>query len=230
MAATATQTQQAEDETLDETAGRDGGEENQGQTKQTQAQPTVEELQAELDRTKAETERLKKAQAETNRKAAADRNRLADIDRQEEERKAAEMSEAERVRKNAEETARKLAVAEERATSAERQLQEFRISIMVEREAGKAGFQYPEDVYRLIDREMIEVDGETSKITGVKQAVEKLAKERPGILSAQRGGGTPPRETPRYPNRQQPSGSGATPEARAEEQLIQTGAAPYQRF
>jgi hypothetical protein len=47
----------------------------------------------------------------------------------------------------------------------------------------------------MIDRDMVEIDPDTGKVKGAKEAVEKLFKERPGLGGAKRGGGTPLRDT-----------------------------------
>jgi hypothetical protein len=45
----------------------------------------------------------------------------------------------------------------------------------------------------MLPRGEVELD-EDGKVIGAKAAVEKLAKDRPGLVTASRGGGTPPRD------------------------------------
>jgi hypothetical protein len=213
----ATDTQNAnatDDVTQDDAASRDGGGVGAGQATQTQAQqapPTPEETRSELEREKAEKARLQKVLNETNRRAAADRKRLEDIDRQEQERKAAQLSDSDRARQEAEETAQRLRDAERERDEAKQEALQVRISLQVEREAREIGFKYPEDVCKLIDADRIEVD-ENGKISGVKEAVKRLAADRPGLLVAPPTGGSPAAMTTRRP------GSGPSGQANAGQQ------------
>lgn len=145
---------------------------------------------------KAELERTRKALKDANRISAEKRARLEELERIEQERKDNELTEAERVRKAADDAARARAEAERRAAAAEAALVQTRIDHAVEREAARLGFQYPDIAAQLVDRRKITVD-EDGKIAGVKDTLEKLLKDKPGLAASGPRGGTPPRDTPR---------------------------------
>ena len=155
---------------------------------------------------RAELDRLRKALSEANRKAASDRKRLEELDRTDADRRAA------------------VEVAERKAAELAAQLMTREMEIAVEREARTQGWPNPELAWRLVDRDRIRVDPETSKITGIKDAVEKVGKDYPSLVGgAHRGGGTPPREA-----RRPGDGRTATGDDRVEDLLLRSGR--YQQF
>ncbi|HMF59211.1 MAG TPA: hypothetical protein VK595_02495, partial [Vicinamibacterales bacterium] len=125
-----------------------------------------------------------------------------------ETRKNASLSETERLKTENKAAATKAAEAERRATAAEERLVREQIDAAVEREAVKLGFEYPDITPQLIDRTRVEKDEESGKIVGVKEALERLAKERPNLVAASPRGGTPPREGPRRTGDREPRGKG----------------------
>jgi hypothetical protein len=160
------------------------------------------EAPADPDEVKAELDRTRDALKKANREAAERRRRLEELEQAEADRKRDQMSEAERIKADRAEADRRAREAEDRAKRAEAALLSERINSAVERAAMEAGFEYPQDVPKLIDRDRIVVDDETGQIEikTVRDAVERLAKDRPGLVNARRGGGTPVRETqPRRP-------------------------------
>jgi hypothetical protein len=52
-------------------------------------------------------------------------------------------------------------------------------------------FLHPELAPQVVDRERINHDPDTGKISGIKDAIEAVLKKYPGLGSAQRGGGSP---------------------------------------
>jgi hypothetical protein len=143
---------------------------------------------------RAEAERLRKELKETNRKAAADRARLKELEQAEADRQAAQMSESDRIRKAQQDADRRAREAEERAEAAAARLAEKEVEFAVTQEAYQQGWPNPELAWRLIDRDRIATDPDTGKMIGVKEAVEKVAKQYPYLPGgATRGGGTPPR-------------------------------------
>lgn len=203
--------------------------ENGGDSKSLPKAPPSREVPEDPDELRSELERTRSALAKTNRESAERRRRLEDLERAEEERKTAQLSESDRVKRDREEAERRAKEAEQKADLLSAQLQAERIDRAVERAAFDLGFEYPQDVPKLIDRERIEVDQETGKILGVKEAVDRLVKDRPALLSVRRGGGTPQRDGAglRRPN-YTPGDHTATPEDRARQQLLQSGR--YQRM
>lgn len=182
-------TTQADDQA--ETAGRDA-----------RADHDTTQDDTDVARLKAENERLKKAQQETNRKAAADRKFREDIEREREEKKAAQMTEAERLRKELEESRKARLEAEAALRSEQTAKRDLGIANEIEREATRVGFIYPEDVPDMLrKRGRFDdfVNAETDEIDRkrIKESVERLAKDREGLLTARRGGGTPTREQSR---------------------------------
>jgi len=159
--------------------------------------PRDEDLPTDPEEMKEYVSRIKKQLSVVQRENNERKRRQDDIDRQEEERKNATLGESERLKKEAKDAANKATEAERRATAAEERLVKEQIDAAVEREAVKLGFEYPDITPQLIDRTRVEKDEETGKITGVKEALERLAKERPNLVAASPRGGTPPREGPR---------------------------------
>jgi hypothetical protein len=190
-----------------------------------QADETRDE--ADPDELRREAERLRATLKETTRKATADRLRREELEREKEEREAAKLDEQGRLKRDRDIAASRATEAEQKAADLERRLAELRVDHAIEREAA-ALFEYPEDVPKLVDRERIEVDPDTGRIAGVKDAVKKLAEQRPGLLRQRAGGGTPPRDSAFRRNANPSAGTGATPEDRAARQLIEGGG--YGRF
>jgi ParB-like chromosome segregation protein Spo0J len=164
---------------------------------------------------KAEAERLKKALAETNRKAQADRLRLADIDREAKEREDAKLGESERLGKRLKELEDQKREAEQRAAKLEADLLDRKIDQAIERSAA-ALFTHPEIASRLVDRARIVHDPDTDKISGIKDALEAVLKQYPGLGSAQRGGGSPAAMRTKRPEGGGTGGGGEKQDLRAE--------------
>jgi hypothetical protein len=137
------------------------------------------------DELKAELEKVREALKETNRKSAADRHRLKELESQERDRKDSELSEMEK-RDN------RLKELEALDAQSRQALLDTRLEVAVERAARDAGFEYPEDVFKLIDRESIEVEDGKIRMPTVKKAVDKLAADRPRLLTGKKNG-TPER-------------------------------------
>lgn len=150
-----------------------------------------------------EVARLQKALAEANRKAKADRLENEEFKRQQREAEEAKLGEADRIKRD-----RELAVAGQRqaeaaAKSAKEELDRFKLDLEIERMALTAGFQYPEAVPRLIDRDLIDFDEDSGKAINLKDVLKRLAEKFPGLLTASPRGGTPPRTGPAPRNGQQ---------------------------
>lgn len=146
-----------------------------------------EELREELKRTRQALE-------SRNSEAARQRIRLDELERAEEERQNGQLSEMEKARKELTESQRRTQDAVHRAEAAEAQAVELRITHAVERQAAAMGFEYPDITPQLIERRLVSYDPETNKVTGAKEALERLLKDRPGLAKASPRGGTPPRD------------------------------------
>jgi chromosome segregation ATPase len=156
-----------------------------------------EDLPDDPDELKEELKRAREALKRTNRENADRRRRTEELERAEEERKNATLGETDRLKKERAEADRRAAEAERRAADADAKLVRQRIDLEVERLAARMGFLYPDIAAQLIERGRVEIDEDSGKVVGVKEALERLVKERPGLVEASPRGGTPPREGPR---------------------------------
>jgi hypothetical protein len=130
---------------------------------------------------------------DANKKAKEDAKRLSELEAKEKEREDASKSEMDKIAERATkaEAERDAAIAEREA--AKKSLQAERIRNVVIANASKAGFVDPEDAYALIDLASIKID-EEDKVTGVDEAVKKLAEAKPHLLGQAKKGdgvGTP---------------------------------------
>lgn len=160
----------------------------------TPPKPSVPE---DLESLRAEHERTKTALAKANKEATARRHRLEELEAAERERETANLSEAERIKREIRDARDKAAEFERLAIAAQTALDTEKINNEIERQATKMGFVYPDTVHGMIEPGRVEKDPETGKIIGVKEALERLAKERPKLIEAAPRGGSPPREGPR---------------------------------
>ena len=127
-----------------------------------------EQLQAELERTRAA---LKTA----NKEAAERRKRLEEIESTEAKRKESELTEVQRVAKRAEEAEASLKATKERyRTNA--------IRNEIKLYAQNAGFVDIADAIALADMSGVDFDEANDKVTGAKEAIDALAKAKPHLL------------------------------------------------
>jgi hypothetical protein len=157
-------------------------------------EPTIEELREQLDVERAEKERLKVANKKVSDEDSRKRRRLEELEKADEERQSANLGEVEKL-KRAEATAlHRAEAAEKRAEESAKIADAERMDREVERCAQKLNFKYPHIVPSLVDRRSITVDEDTGRLLGVKEAVDRIAKEMPDLLNAGRAGGTPARD------------------------------------
>lgn len=147
---------------------------------------------------RAENERIKKALSEANRKALADRKRLEDIDREKQQQEDMKLGEAEQLRKQLKGFEDRIREADRLRADAEAAVVAERINREIERAAIPL-FTHPELASQVVDRDRIVYDPETSKISGIKDAIEAVLKKYPGLGLGARGGGSPAAMTPRRP-------------------------------
>lgn len=156
-----------------------------------------EQLQAELERTRAA---LKTA----NKEAADRRKKLEEIEANEAKRKESELSEVQRAAKRAEEAENSLKQVKDR----------YRTNAMrnaIRLAAQNAGFVDTDDAVLLADMSGVDFDEATDKVTGAKEAIDALAKAKPHLLKAP--------ERPQAPNINS-TGGGPRPPITSE-QIIQ---------
>ncbi|HSW63418.1 MAG TPA: hypothetical protein VLH56_08920 [Dissulfurispiraceae bacterium] len=121
-----------------------------------------------------------KSALESERKANKDSSaavkKLKELEEAEAKRKQAELSEMEKLKAQ-------LAETEAKHRTALEQHQKGMIKSAVLMAATTANFQKPEDAYALMDLSMVEISDE-DKVTGVKEALEALVKERPYLIKS----------------------------------------------
>ncbi len=155
-----------------------------GEAVSTAASTTTPVIEETFDKERAlETIRKQRASEDALTK---ENKRLAKIveehDKSEKARRDAELSETEKLKNQ---------IAEKDAAlqTLQNDLKTWRIRQAVEREATALGFQNPEDAYLLADMSGVAI-GEDGKVTGAKEAIEKLAKARAYLLKTEKP--TPP--------------------------------------
>lgn len=139
--------------------GQDGGQGDAGRA--------PEEIQAELEDTRAA---LKKA----NKEAADRRKRLDALEAAEQKRKDAELSEVERLQ--AQVDAAKSSAEAATAAANERLM---RASVLAE--ASKLEFLDPSDAWRMVDRDGLSI-GDDGEVTGAVDALKALVKAKPYLI------------------------------------------------
>ncbi len=155
-----------------------------------------EQVQAELERTRAA---LKTA----NKEAAERRKRLEEIEANEAKRKESELTEVQRAAKRAEEAETSLKQVKDR-------YRQNAIRNEIRLYAQNAGFVDTNDAIALADMSGVDFDEANDKVTGAKEAIDALAKAKPHLLKA---------EKPQAPNINS-FGGGAKPPI-TNEQIIQ---------
>ena len=174
-----------------ETGGADGGTTSDG------GAMSPEQLQAELERTRAA---LKTA----NKEAAERRRKLDEVEANEAKRKESELTEVQNAAKRAEDAEKSLQQTKERyRTNA--------IRNEIKLYAQNAGFVDTNDAIALVDMSGVDFDEASDKVSGAKEAIDALAKAKPHLLK------TP--ERPAAPNINS-TGGGPRPPITSE-QIIQ---------
>ena len=156
-----------------------------------------EQLQAELERTRAA---LKTA----NKEAADRRKKLEEIESNEAKRKESELTEVQKAAKRAE-------VAESDLKTVKERYRTNAIRNEIKLYAQNAGFVDTNDAIALVDMSGVDFDEATDKVSGAKEAIDALAKAKPHLLKAP--------ERPQAPNINS-TGGGAKPPI-TPDQLIQ---------
>lgn len=180
------------------------------------AKPKDAPIPDDPDEVRAELERARAALKKANDQAAKqriDRNRLEELEAEKRKAETAKLSETDRIKRAVADSTARVRTLESENDALKRQNADLRIDHAVQAEAAEAGFLYPGDVPRLIDRDRVEIDPDTGKITGAKDAVARLAKDRPGLLRAQSGAGSPQAMMTR-----RPGAGGGGPALTAEQQ------------
>lgn len=129
-----------------------------------------EQLQAELERTRAA---LKTA----NKEAAERRKKLEEIESNEAKRKESELTEVQKAAKRAEDAENSLKQVKDRyRTNA--------IRNEIKLYAQNAGFVDTNDAIALVDMSGVDFDEASDKVSGAKEAIDALAKAKPHLLKA----------------------------------------------
>ena len=129
-----------------------------------------EQLQAELERTRA-------ALKQANKEAGDRRKKLEEIEQNEAKRKEQELTEVQRAAKRAEE-------AEANLKEYQKRYRTNAIRNAVRLAAQNAGFVDAEDAIALADLSSVDLDENTDKVTGADEVTKALAKAKPHLLKA----------------------------------------------
>ncbi len=133
-----------------------------------------------------------KAERTKAKSAGKDAKRLAELEEKERKAKEDEMTETERLTVE-------LAESDAQNKSLKTQHAEALLRYEVIAQASAAGFIDPNDAYNLIDLKVVEVDDD-GKITGVKEALEALVKDKPYLVNKKASKhGTPPGKPKKKP-------------------------------
>lgn len=159
------------------------------------AVPTVAELQAQIERERAERQ-------SANKEAQQMRAKLKALEDAEAKRAEATLSEQEKAIKRAE-------AAEARAQELEARHREITVRSAVQAAATQAGIIDPEAAYKLIDAGKITID-DGGNVSGVTEAIKALVDSKPYLIGQSGGSGA---------TNQQRGGAGGDWETRARETL-----------
>jgi hypothetical protein len=159
--------------------------------------PTREELSDDPDELKSELIKYAENNLKLRNENAERRRKQEDAEKDEERKREALLSEQDK-------TQRKLTRLEEEGRADKATISDLRSQLdntlvdhEIEREALKQGFQNPSHAPRLVDRDRLEIDPETRKVSGAKAVVEKFLKDYPEYgPSGARGGTGPARPAP----------------------------------
>lgn len=152
------------DETPPEGSGRGEGED------QSPSREAVESLQRELEAARERIRALRRFERYAKR-----------LERQLEEA-GVDPDAVSGLAKEVEQLKEELATYQQREAALAQELMEAHVKAAVVAAAARRGFEYPEDVYRVIDLSRIEYDAETGEVKGVDELVEEVAKARPRWL------------------------------------------------
>jgi hypothetical protein len=152
----------------------EGTQEKPGETPPTPASETpAGDYAAELAAARAETARTQAALKAANAESAERRVKLKELEEAEEARRQSELSELEKAQEQIE--ALKRSQADQQAAT-----QSAMIKAEARTQAAMMGFNNPDDAFYLVNLDSVTVaDGE---VTGAKEALEALAKEKPYLL------------------------------------------------
>lgn len=184
---------------------------------ETEQEPGQEPGSGEQEFDKERAMETIRKQRESEKAALAElkaaKKRLQELEAAEEERANAELSEKERLEKELATAREKAAELESAAKAREAEINKRLIQAEVRAVAATMAFATPEDAYHLADLSEVTI-GEDGAVQGVKKALEKLAKDKPYLLSeaGDRSPGTPPR------SRKAPAAGKGTPERRVDEE------------
>lgn len=149
----------------------------------------------------------RKALVERNRENQKLRARLDEIERRETERTEALLPEQEKTKRELVNAKARLTELESELATAKQQRITARIDYEIERQAVTL-FQNPELALRLVDRNLIDIDEETDKVTGIKEALFAVIKAYPDLGKEKSArGGSPPERSWRNGNGHDPKGA-----------------------
>jgi hypothetical protein len=183
--------------------------------------PTADELPDDPEELKSRLVKALDHNQKLSRENADRRNREREIEEAETKQREALLSEQEKTQRRVTKLEDENRTKDATVATLQNELANTLIDHEIEREALRLSFANPEHAPRLVDRDKIEFDPETRKVTGAKAALEKFLKDYPDYAGSQARGGTGPSRAPA-------NGSGArTPSKKAidpyEQELAEMG-------
>lgn len=179
------------------------------------------ELPEDIEELKAELLRAREASQRLHKDATANRRRLEELEDAERKREEARLTETERLQKQLKEESTRRAAAEAQSADMTARLKQTIIDREIEQIASEMDFEEPLLTPRLVDPALVGMD-EDGKVSGVREALKKLADKHKSLLRPKPSGGTPIRDV----RSGRPPKAGESDEIK--NQLIATGRyAPY---
>lgn len=161
----------------------------------TQEKPKDEAKPSDVEALRKSLTKLEAVVKDRNKENRKLRQRLDRYESGDEPKRTDVPADVAQLREDLEEEREARQAAEQRAAAAEQALTELRVRHAIEREAAKQGAIYPDTFPGMVDRSAIEVDDETHKITGVKDAVKAFIEAHPrSVDDKSAGNGTPNRD------------------------------------
>lgn len=136
-----------------------------------------------VDSLKTQIAQLQAALKEVNRESAGRRKKLDELESAQKAQEEAKLSEMDKLKN-------RLAEYERQATDAAEEVARLKLRNVVESVAASLGFHNPADAYQLVDASAISIEGD--KVTGVEDALKKLAQSSPYLVKSQPPASVPP--------------------------------------
>jgi regulator of replication initiation timing len=158
--------------------------------------PTADELPDDVEELKSRLIKAVDHNQKLSRENAERRKRLDEIEETETKQREALLTEQDKAQRRLTKLEDENRTKDAAVASLQNELANTLIDHEIEREALRLSFANPEHAPRLVDRDKIEFDPETRKVTGAKAALEKFLKDYPDYAGSAARGGTGPSRAP----------------------------------